>query len=197
MFEISNYNNFYSYKPSKSMFHQIKKPTSSILEESIFYSKLGVDNLDHKMTIGSLFTFASRGGDVSGDYDESSTEEDPVIRVWGQDSKGNKFDRKIHVNQIDPSNASTVEMVALGEHLQEQGIQTNLTASSACISFLSGIDVTRKIDFNQYMAEYSDMMGRGGSISETTLMPESAFTKLSVERYLFYLQHEAMENLIK
>lgn len=49
-------------------------------------------------------------------YADSSTEEDPVVIAKGVDEDGNEFERTIHINGIDPRNATIVEMHALEEY---------------------------------------------------------------------------------
>ena len=113
--------------------------TNKSMIPEIVESTLNSSDLKHTLCMGCLFTFSSPGGDASGKYDESSTDEDPVILVWGQDSKGNKFEKKIHVNDIDPKNASTVEIEALNAHLGEQG--KSLGAGAALAMICGGKDI--------------------------------------------------------
>ena len=42
--------------------------------------------------------WTENGQELHLDYDESTSPEDPVIRAWGVDSKGEEFERLIHVN---------------------------------------------------------------------------------------------------
>lgn len=50
-------------------------------------------------------------------YAESSTEDDPTVIAKGIDEKGNEFEQTIHINEIDPRNASLVEMTALESYM--------------------------------------------------------------------------------
>lgn len=50
-------------------------------------------------------------------YTPESTEEDPIVKAKGVDEDGNEFERTIHINQINPRNATLVEMRALEAHL--------------------------------------------------------------------------------
>lgn len=54
-------------------------------------------------------------------YDETSTAANPIMlaKVKGQD--GNIQEIKVAVNEVDPSNASYVEMIALSAHLKTEG----------------------------------------------------------------------------
>ena len=139
----------------------------------IVESTLNSSDLKHTLCMGCLFTFSSPGGDASGKYDESSTDEDPVILVWGQDSKGNKFEKKIHVNDIDPKNASTVEIEALNAHLGEQG--KSLGAGAALAMICGG-----KLDFTQYFSDYNEMLESAGWKPDVNL--------LLLDEYLFNLR---------
>lgn len=55
-------------------------------------------------------------------YAEQSTEEDPILIAEGMDYDGREFKKEIHLNDIDPSNASYVEMAALKAHLKLPGV---------------------------------------------------------------------------
>lgn len=50
-------------------------------------------------------------------YDENSSKENPKVKAKGIDESGNKFEKTININDIDPSNASIIEMRALENHL--------------------------------------------------------------------------------
>ena len=142
--------------------------TNKSMIPEIVESPLNFGDLKHTLYMDCLFTSAAVGGDVSGKYDESSTDEDPVILVWGQDSKGNKFEKKIHVNDIDPKNASTVEMKALHAHLGEQG--KSLGAGAALSMIAGGKDITEKLDFTQYFSDYNEMLESAGWKPDVNLL---------------------------
>ena len=46
-------------------------------------------------------------------YAEDSTEDDPTVIAQGVDENGDKFEQTIHINDINPKNATIVEMRAL------------------------------------------------------------------------------------
>ena len=50
-------------------------------------------------------------------YAENSTEEDPMVVAKGVDENGDEFQQLIHINQIDPRNATIVEMRALEAYI--------------------------------------------------------------------------------
>ncbi|WP_394523790.1 hypothetical protein [Lacrimispora sp. JR3] len=61
------------------------------------------------------------GGNAAGvsfyiKYAEESTEDNPVVKATGIDEKGESFEQTIALNDIDPSNATYVEMRALEAH---------------------------------------------------------------------------------
>ena len=49
-------------------------------------------------------------------YADSSTKEDPTVIAKGIDEQGKEFEQIIHINDIDPRNATIVEMHALEEY---------------------------------------------------------------------------------
>ena len=49
-------------------------------------------------------------------YAEGSTQADPTMIAKGVDENGNEFEQTIHINDIDPRNATIVEMHALEEY---------------------------------------------------------------------------------
>lgn len=55
-------------------------------------------------------------------YAEQSTEADPILIAEGKDYDGREFKQEIHLNDIDPDNASYVEMAALKAHLKLPGV---------------------------------------------------------------------------
>ncbi len=136
---------------------------------------------------GCLFSGGGGNGqEIHMKYDESSTEEDPVIRAWGIDSKGNGYERLIHVNNVDPQNATPVEMKALEEHLfaiKDEVIASagrrSLIANIMCS--LSGFDVNEKLNFVQYMNE-----GAAITLDKSKAMR----SRLDAERYLFYFREQ-------
>ncbi|MCM1251450.1 MAG: hypothetical protein NC321_01395 [Clostridium sp.] len=62
------------------------------------------------------------GGNGSGlsfyiKYAENSTDDDPTVVARGVDENGNEFEQTIHINDINPCNATMVEMCALEAYL--------------------------------------------------------------------------------
>ncbi len=132
--------------------------------------------------------WTENGQELHLDYDESTSPEDPIIRAWGVDSKGEEFERLIHVNGVDPRNASPAEMRALEAHLKKQG--DSVIASSGMREWrvgeaMWGFDVNEKLDFIQFLNEGAQM----------GLEPERASkTRMDAERFLFYfLQNQGGE----
>lgn len=60
-------------------------------------------------------------------YAQDSTEEDPTVVAKGVDENGNEFEQTIHINKINPKNATLVEMRALEAHM---GVDKNGGLSS-------------------------------------------------------------------
>lgn len=102
------------------------------------------------------------GQELHLNYDESSTEDNPVIKAWGFDSNGKEYEELIYVNQVNPRNATIAEMKALEAHLKKQG-DSVLTAQIPRVGggnfigeALGGFDVHEKIDFIQLFNEVAD-----------------------------------------
>lgn len=69
------------------------------------------------LRMGGLFSYGDGfGRTIYMDYDESSTEDDPVIYAEGIGDDGKPYKTKIHVNDINPYNATYLEMTALALH---------------------------------------------------------------------------------
>ena len=91
------------------------------------------------------------GGDGSGqsayiEYTDYSTENDPVVRIMGKSLSG-EYDQIVHINDIDPSNATYPELCALFRHLHKTG--------QADTYQLTGI-VDRPIPFEVERGDYSE-----------------------------------------
>ncbi len=74
-----------------------------------------------------------RGGNGTGlsyclKYADDSTDENPVVLAKGVDENGKEFEQRIYINDVDPSNATVVEMRALEAHykVEKQGGFTSL-----------------------------------------------------------------------
>ena len=61
-------------------------------------------------------------------YADDSTDENPVVLAKGVDENGKEFEQRIYINDVNPSNATVVEMRALETHykVQKQGGFTSL-----------------------------------------------------------------------
>ena len=154
--------------------------SQSLINRSVYSNNTPVRRIAHVYG-GCLFSGGNgrSGQEIHMKYDESSTEEDPVIRAWGIDSKGNEYEQLIHVNEVDPQNATPVEMKALEEHLFATKDEVITSPGSrgigSILSSLSGFDVNEKLNFVQYMNE-------GAAIT---------MDKSSAKRYLlYYRQHK-------
>ena len=140
---------------------------------------------NHHITLKSGYLY-SAGNPESGQelhmkYDESSTEEDPVMLVTGKDMQGNEFTEKIHLNEINPENATPAEMTALSVHLREQGDKNVQTSNSIPLMATgSQYDLNTKMDFKQY---YNDWISR---LENAGIQHNVDIYKCELERYLFY-----------
>lgn len=67
---------------------------------------------------------AADGQSVHVMYEEGSTPEDPVVRIFGNSQSG-EYEEIIHINEIDPSNATYPELCALLAHKNRTGEYTS------------------------------------------------------------------------
>lgn len=114
-------------------------------------------------------------------YDDSSTEEDPVMLVEGKDIQGNDFVKKIHLNDVDPGNATPAEMTALRVHLAQQGDRSVKTSSGIPLKALSSrYNVNSSMNFRQYYEGWASNLEHAGFHQNADLY------RSELERYLFY-----------
>ncbi len=51
-------------------------------------------------------------------YADDSTDENPVVLAKGVDENGKEFEQRIYINDVDPSNATVVEIPHLRRNIQ-------------------------------------------------------------------------------
>lgn len=118
------------------------------------------------------------GIEVHMKYDASSTDTAPVIYAWGKNADGSEYQQKIHVNQINPENATALEMIALHAH---QGKSVFDDEGNAITTAAAAFGAHEKIDYAQFIEDYMDMLLKA--------MQQSGLERLDTERYLFEHQH--------
>ncbi len=87
-------------------------------------------------------------------YAEGSTEDDPTVIAKGVDENGDEFEQTIHINKINPRNASLVEMTALESYM---GVDKNggLTSLPPGTGMMGLNDRTNFMDM--FQKQISDM----------------------------------------
>lgn len=144
------------------------------------------------------------GEEIHMKYDASSTDANPVIYAWGKNADGSEYQQKIHVNQIDPRNATAVEMIALNAH---QGKPPFSDEDIAITTAASAFGIHEKINYTQFIEDFLDMRLKASqSVSghpdinrfiedykdmSRKAMQKSVLELLDTERYLFEHQHSA------
>lgn len=114
-------------------------------------------------------------------YDESSTDDDPVMYVEGKDIHGKSFTQKIHLNDVNAENATPAEMTALRVHLAQQGDKSVKASSGIPLMALgSHQDVNTTMDFKQYYENWASNLENAG------LKQNAGIYMSELERYLFY-----------
>ena len=106
--------------------NQMKTPASG---EKTFYTAETPKVYQIFTTDNMLWT----GGNGTGlsyclKYADDSTDENPVVLAKGVDENGKEFEKRIYINDVNPSNATVVEMRALEAHykVEKQGGFTSL-----------------------------------------------------------------------
>lgn len=114
-------------------------------------------------------------------YDDSSTEEDPVMLVEGTDIQGNDFVKKIHLNDVDPENTTPAEMTALRAHLAQRGDKSVKTSSGIPLKALGSYqNVNSPMNFKQYYEDWASNLEEAGFYQNADLYMSE------LERYLFW-----------
>ncbi len=113
---------------------------------------------------------------MSAFYSEKSTEADPVIRI-NSNYGGEEQYYDIHVNKVDPENATQLEMFALSCYLDDQG-------------------VTKRGSFGSYVrikayAQNDVYLGRGTDLQR----PENAVSKIDWLAMLHRMEEAYLQNV--
>ncbi len=92
----------------KSFAEQVNNVAGAKPHTSIVYMK--TDDMLYSGGNGTGLSFYIK-------YAEGSTEDDPTVIAKGVDENGDEFEQTIHINKINPRNASLVEMTALESYM--------------------------------------------------------------------------------
>lgn len=111
-------------------------------------------------------------------YADDSTAEDPTVIAKGVDENGEEFEQTIHINDIDPRNATIIEMHALEEYTgaEKRYGFTTLPLSAGNMSFN---------ERRNFINMFED------SINDLTLMKAkkaAAYYKQSVQVYMDFMK---------
>lgn len=84
--------------------------------------KFNVDK-EYKLQANSVLSTVriETGESIGIFYDETSTKSNPVMLAKIIDADGSENEMKININDVNPSDASYVEMLALSAHLKTEG----------------------------------------------------------------------------
>lgn len=157
---------------------------SAFGQSGMFEKSLSASNGNYHGTLkmGYLHSGFSpvSGQELHMKYDESSTDDDPVMYVEGKDIHGKNFTTKIHLNDVDAQNATPAEMTALRVHLAQQG-DKNVKASSGIplMALSSHQDVNTTMDFKQYYENWIS------NLEHARLQQNAGIYMSELERYLF------------
>ena len=106
------------YYPTGYTNNKTTKTTAGASFSNQINSIAGKGHIVYMKTDDTLYS----GGNGTGlsfylKYAENSTEDDPIVVAKGIDENGEEFEQTIHINKINPKNATLVEMRALEAHL--------------------------------------------------------------------------------
>lgn len=93
----------------------------------------GIPNSDFELRQGELtsgiigFGGFEDGAQFSARYADNSTTENPIVQMRIVDGSGTEIIVNVNINQVDPENATELEMFAFLAHLDEQGVSGNDT----------------------------------------------------------------------
>ncbi len=149
----------YKYLAWKYSRGNVELSKQSIFHESSSVSSNG--NYHGTLKMGYLHSEFSpvSGQELHMKYDESSTDEDPVMLVEGRDLQGKTFTQKIHLNHIDAQNATPAQMTALRVHLAQLGDKSVKASSGIPLKALSSFqDVNTAMNFQQYYNNWGSLV---------------------------------------
>lgn len=106
--QVNNYNKNISGSAKKD-FNINKNQSVDVGRNAIVYMK--TDDMLYSGGNGTGLSFTVK-------YAENSSKENPVVIAKGVDENRNEFEQTFNLNDIDMTNASTVEMKALEGHLE-------------------------------------------------------------------------------
>ncbi len=133
-----------------------------------------------------LASVGGNGGTVNARYHESSTKDDPIAVIWGTDSGGRSYETIIHLNDVNPHDATPGEMIALNAHLSK--INGKNDASPVALWSSIGVFGTdSQTDYESYYSDYIAMQKQSGNQAGAQLY------QIQLERFLFSFQ-QAAEN---
>ena len=98
---------------------------------------------------------------------ENFSEDKPVFIVRGTDTNGTPFEAEVNINNVNPRNASFIEMMALDGYYADKGQPLNATRSAA--GAMGGIrgshDAFSKFDFLPPLQEMMEAQRINGNIN--------------------------------
>jgi hypothetical protein len=106
---------------------------------------------------------------------ENHSEDNPVFLVRGTDANGKAFEAEININNVNPRNASFVEMMALDGHFAAKGQPLGATRSAAgAMSGLRGsYDSFSKFDFLPPLREMMEAQRFHGNLNGYTQIKQA------------------------
>ena len=89
-------------------------------------------------------------------YTEESTEENPIVLAEGVDETGNEFRFEIRINDINPENASFVEMEALMRHRKKDFTANDCVSLSVAMQ-LPDFGILKKSNYPEIIEQHGQL----------------------------------------
>lgn len=133
---------------------------------------------------GLHYSGSGDGQSVYVEYAEGSTDEDPIVRISGNSLSG-KYEKTVHINEIDPKNATYGELCALISHQNRTG--TYQGPNSGGFFLPVPLDAPR----GDYSKPQNFMSIVQNSVSHNRRYQNHAMANVGDALLSFYREHEA------
>ena len=121
------------------------------LENNLPPTSASIELRSGALVSGGIFTDGGRAMSASVYYSENHSPDNPVYTVRGKNIDGTPFEIDVNINNVDPRNASFIEMQALYAHLETTGQASDRIIMNPFLSVFAGSytnpDAFTKADF--------------------------------------------------
>ena len=166
----------------ESFLRNLTSDSTSVTESAAAHNHFVINMSDREEYLFNHW-YPQTGQNLHIKYDESSTEENPVMYAEGTDINGNSFQQKIYLNDINLNSATFVEIAALNTHLSETGkFQSQLGGFSSAMTQLASNNITEKTNIAMF---YQDNISKYQAAGYRTTAQRY---REELEQFLSYVQ---------